>query len=546
METSRATTPPTWTADLLAGLSVAGVLLPEAVAYAAIAGVAPAHALVAALVGLCVYALLGTSRLAIVAPTSAAAGVFGSAVLSSGPAMGYALVLATGALLLLAGWLKAGFLGAFVSRPVLRGFAWGLAVTIVIKQLPHMLALHVHAAHAPQLLWLVARELAQAHGPSVVCAVAVFAAWVALNHTQNWHRLPTSLVVLALSVLAVYTGVGHWSGVQMVGSISLDLAWPSVPSLGREPWLRALEIAPALLLIVFAESWGAMRSLALQSGDKIDANRELLALGACNLASGLVQGLPVGAGFSAASASQAAGARSKWAGVAAAVALALLLWWARPALALLPVPALAAVVTGILSHKLWPRSVIAGFRSGPDAWLAVVAALGVLALGILPGMLLAVGLSLALAIRRFAQPLVAQLRQLSGTTDYVDLRSHPQAVPVPLTLVLRPEEPLFFANAEGVYEAIEAQAIAAQQANPDTRNLILSLEVCDDLDSTALEATVEFAARMRQRGWRVLLARIKDRPREALAAALVKGDAGAALEMFWSVADAVRAVNHAA
>src|SRR2546425_5553020 len=127
-------------------------------------------------------------------------------------------------------------------------------------------------------------------------------------------------------------------GVALVGDITWQALEWRLPALSTDHWLRTMEIAPALLLILFAESWGSVRSLALQSGDQLDGNRELLALGAANLASGLLQGLPVGAGFSAASANQAAGGRSKWAGVAAALALALLLWLARPWLALLPMP----------------------------------------------------------------------------------------------------------------------------------------------------------------------------------------------------------------
>lgn len=150
-----------------------------------------------------------------------------------------------------------------------------------------------------------------------------------------------------------------------------------LPDITSEQWLHAGEVAPALLLILFAESWGSVRSLALQTGDAVDANRKLLAFGAANLLSAVLQGLPVGAGFSAASANYEAGGHSKWASIAAAGALAALLWQAHGWLALLPVPVLAAVVVGILSHNLWPRAVITGLRLGGDAWLAVTAAIGV-------------------------------------------------------------------------------------------------------------------------------------------------------------------------
>ncbi|MDD0811368.1 SulP family inorganic anion transporter [Curvibacter sp. RS43] len=526
--------------DLLAGVSVAGVLLPEAVAYAAIAGVEPAHALLAALVGLCVYPLLGTSRFAIVAPTSSAAAVFASAVTLGGPAMGYALVALTGALFLVAAGLRAGFIGAFISRPVLRGFAWALAVTIVIKQLPHLTGL---AAASSQVLPLLAQQLQawpQWHGPSLVLGVGALALWLLLHHgLARWLFVPTSLLVLGLGVgLSAALGLDR-QGVALVGPIAgLSLQGP-LQGLSTELWLRAAEIAPALLLILFAESWGSVRSLALQNGDTVQANRELLALGAANLLCGLVQGLPVGAGFSAASASQAAGGRSRWAGVAAAAALALMLWWARPALALLPLPVLAAVVAAILSHKLWPQAMIATLRLGSDAWLALVAGAGVLLFGVLFGMLLAVGLSLLLALRRFAQPVLSELGQLPGTRDFLDCERHPETRVQPGILVVRPEEPLFFANAEQVFQQVRQRALARP-----TQVVVLSLEMSDDLDSSAMESLAELSAALRQQGCLLLLARVKDKPREALLRlGLADGGGYGHVALYWSVDDAVRAAQ---
>ena len=535
-----ASAPAPWWTDLLAGVSVAGVLLPEAVAYAAIAGVAPMHALLAALTGLCLYAWLGSSRFAMLAPTSSAAAVFASTAVIGGPVMGYALVSLTGALFLLASALRAGFLGAFISRPVLRGFAWALALTIVLRQLPHVLGVHINGSptQAGALLWRLLTESAPLHGPSLTLGSAALLLWLAMHHSGKLRPgrrliLPSSLVVLALGVAASgWLDLGA-RGVALVGDISWQtLAW-GLPELSAEHWLHAMEIAPALMLILFAESWASVRSLALQNADRVDANRELLALGAANLVSGLMQGLPVGAGFSAASASYAAGGRSKWAGLAAALSLALLLWLARPWLALLPVPVLAAVVMGILSHSLWPQAALSGLRLGGDAWLAVVAALGVLVFGVLFGMLLAVALSLLLAIQRFAQPLVSELGLLPGTRDYLDTARHPEAKTLAGTLIMRAEEPLFFANAEQVFAVIQQRAHAAQ-----ARVVVLSLEVCDDLDSTAVEALAEFAASLQQQHVALLLARVKDRPRAAMTRFGLADGAHDGVALFWSVDDA--------
>lgn len=526
-------------ADLLAGLSVAGVLLPEAVAYAAIAGVQPLHALLAALIGLCVYPLLGSSRFAIVAPTSSAAAVFASAVAIGGPGMGYALVGLTGLMFILAATLRAGFLGAFISRPVLRGFAWALAVTIVIKQLPHMAGAGVHGSLPLPLLWQLLYEPAHWHQASLALGFGALALWLALRQMAlRWVFVPPSLLVLGLGVaLSASLELGS-QGVALVGTIDWQgLAW-QLPELRTEQWLRAAEIAPALLLILFAESWGSVRSLALQHGDTVRANRELLALGTANLFSGLVQGLPVGAGFSAAMASQSAGGRSQWAGVSAALALALLLWLARPWLALMPVPVLAAVVAGILSHNLWPKAMIATLRLGSDAWLALVAGAGVLWFGVLFGMLLAVALSLLLALRRFAQPLVSELGLLPGTRDYLDCERHPETRVQTGILVMRPEEPLFFANAEQVFSVVRQRA---EQRHASV--VVLSLEMSDDFDTTVMEALAEFAAALHQAGRVLLLARVKDKPREALLRQDLADGHNGHLTLYWSVDDAMRAAQ---
>lgn len=532
-----------WLADLLAGVSVAGVLLPEAVAYAAIAGVEPVHALLATLIGLTVYPWLGTSRFAMVAPTSSAAAVFASALALGGPAMGYALVAITGLLFLLAAALRAGFLGAFISRPVLRGFAWALALTIMVKQLPHITGIDAHSAQTGLLLWHWLTEAVRWNLTSTLMGAGALALWLTVRHVLGrWVFVPTSFIVLGLGVvLSAVFDVGP-RGVHLVGDIAWQpLSW-SLPILSTEQWLRTCEIAPALLLILFAESWGSVRSLALQQGNNgidVDANRELLALGVANLASGLVQGLPVGAGYSAASAAQAAGGHSKWAGVAAAAALAALLLLARPWLALLPVPVLAAVVLAILSHNLWPTAVLSTLRLGGDAWLALVAAAGVLLFGVLFGMLLAVALSLLLAIRRFALPLVSELGQLGATRDYVDHTRHPEAALAPGVLIMRPEEPLFFANAEQVFQVVLARSKAMQ-----ARTVVLSLEVSDDLDSTAVEALAEFAQALGDAGVELLLARVKDKPRQAMlrvGLATSESPNSGGVQLFWSVDDAVRA-----
>ena len=261
-----------------------------------------------------------------------------------------------------------------------------------------------------------------------------------------------------------------------------------------------------------------------------------MALGLANLAAASVGGQPVGAGFSASSANDAAGATSRLAGAVAAIALAALLLVALPLIARVPSAVLAAIVVAALAHALDPRPLLRLWQLGRDQWVALAAAVGVLAFGALYGMLLAVSLSVLAIARRLSEHDIDRLGQLNGGRNYVDLARHPDARVDPAILVVRPREPLFFGNAEAIMNAIE------RATGPDTRAVVLSLEESYDLDSSAVDVLSESAIRLKARGQRLILGRLKDPVRELLAAA---GEplATLATEGYRSVADAVESAR---
>ena len=533
--------------DVGAGLCVAGLLLPEAVAYAGLARLPVVHALTALMVGLGVYAVFGGSRFAIVAPTSSTATLAAAAVLSlSGtPAGGnpaaytqalLALVLLAGCALMLLAVARQGQLSAFVARPVLRGFAFALAITIVVKQLPDALgfALPPGAASDPwHVLRFAATHVQAWHGLSVAVATAAALAVVGL---RRWPQVPASMVVIVLAIAAARLLDLKSFGVAEVGAVQRPSLQLGLPDLPLKEWLQIGELAFGLVVLVFAESWGSMRSLALAHGDALDPNRELMVLGACNVAAALLQGMPVGAGFSASSANAAAGATSRWAGVVALGVVALALGVALPALHLLPRPVLAVAVISALWHALNPRPLLELRRMKRDRLLVIGAVAAVLAFGVLHGMLVAIALSVFDAMRRFSQPVVHELGELGSSRNFVVLDAHQGAVAVPELLILRPEEPLFFASAERVV----AEVIARVAGRDDLRVVILSLEESADLDSTAVECLLELDSRLRGMGMSLALTRVKEPVRELLGRWNPHG-VGAADRMFWSVADAAHA-----
>lgn len=529
-------------ADLTAGLCVAGLLLPEAVAYAGLARLPVAHALVAVLAGLLVYALLGRSRDAIVAPTSssaslAAAAAAGLAGIAHAEAL-LALTLAAGAVLLLLAAARQGQLSAFVSRPVLRGFAFALAITIVIKQLPDMLGLlpppGLDVLHL--LAWVLGRA-GDWHATSLLVALATGALIALLRRRPTW---PAALIALVVAIAATRLLGLQGYGVAVVGAVAPPAFAPHLPALALEAWLNVAELAVGLVVLLFAESWGSMRSLALQRGDTLNANRELLALGVANLASGLLQGMPVGAGFSASAANHGAGAQSRRAGIVACVVVAVAIAVALPALQWLPRPVLAVAVIAALWHALSPRPLLATWHLGRDRLLIAGAVVAVLALGLLHGMLASIALSLVEALRRFSQPVLHELGALPGTRNFVNRPEHPEAEAVPGALILRPQEPLFFASAERVMAEADSRLAASGMGT-----LVLSLEESGDLDSTAFECLLELDRHLAGRGQRLLLARVKE-PVRALLRANAADGLGREERQFWSVADAAAAVTASA
>ncbi|HMN72213.1 MAG TPA: SulP family inorganic anion transporter [Rhodoblastus sp.] len=528
--------------DLIAGLSVAGLLLPEAVAYSSIAGLAPQHGLFAAVAGLLAYAALGRSRFAIVSPTSSSAAILAASAASvafdtsqaAREALAFGAVLLAGAFFVIAGALRLGRLSSFVSRPVLRGFAFGLGLTIVARQIPTILALDGVSGNLFAVLVAVVRRFADWNMTSLAVGGAALAALLALRRLPF---LPGAFIVLVAGVLLAF-GVDLPSrGVKLVGAIDMVPTWPGLPDLSWREWTRLAEVAAPLFLIIYAESWGSMRSLALRHGDSLSADRELLALGAANLLSGLVRGMPVGAGFSASSANEGAGARTRLAGFVAALAMILLVANAGPYMARLPQPVLAAVVIAALAHALDPTPLLRLWRIDRDQYVALAAALGVMILGVVDGMLLAVALSIVAILQRMATPKVVVLGRLANTHDFVEA-THPGVDIDPRIEILRPTQPLFFANADLVFSDI----VARIRANSAAEAVILSLEETSSLDSTTLDGLIECDARLSALGRRLFLARVKQSVVGTLAAAGADELAQRAAQNF-SVSDAWKAAR---
>lgn len=529
-------------ADWIAGLSIAGLLLPEAVAYSGIAGAPPQAGVIALFAGLLVYGLLGRSRFAIVSSTSSSAAVLLAATSSvlhvsadHRSLMGVAMVLMAGVMFVLAGLLRLGAVSQFIAKPVLRGFSIGLALTIVVKQLP--LAVGVKPAHS-DFLHFSWDLLAMLEKWNFYGLAMLLGALLALRLLARWKAVPGALLVIAAGIALDTLGFDKAWGIAPVGSLQLGTAHLALPDLAWVDWLRVGQLAVALALILYAESYSSIRSLALRHGDAVNSNRDLLALGGSNMVSALFQGLPVGAGFSASSANEVAGAQSKAAGLIACAVVALLVWQLLPWMERIPEPMLAAIVIHAVGHSLSWKALQPYFLWKRDRAVALTAFVAVMVLGVLDGLLLAMVVSVVMLLKRMSGAHVSELGRLADGHDFVDCARHPDAQGIEGVLVVRPEEGLFFGNADTVMSDIQMRALT----RPKLRSVVLSLEESPDLDSTSIEALTELTHQLAQAGISLHLARVKDSVRELLQRVQIDGldaDSYAA----WSVDDAVRRLN---
>jgi MFS superfamily sulfate permease-like transporter len=498
-------------ADVLAALSIAGLLLPEAVAYSGLANLPPQAGVIGLFAGLICYGLLGRSRFAIVSATSSSAAVMAAATSALGAGDETARVLlagilvpCTGVAFVLAGSARLGAVSNLIARPVLRGFAFGLALVIAVKQIPALAGLHTSGGSFFALVLEMLRTLLAANPTALATGLAALAGLFLLERVR---RIPGALVVILAGIAA--SGWLAARGVALTGAIHLALDPVRFLRPAHLNWPQLIEFALALMFILYAESYSSIRTFALKHDDTVQPNRDLVALGIANLLSGLFHGTPVGAGYSGSSANDAAGAQSRAAGLLAAVIILGLVLLCLPYIERIPAPILAAIVIHAVSKSLRLTPLRTYFRWHRDRLITVIAILAVLVFGMLNGLLFAVH-------------------------DFVNIERFANTERNPGILVLRPEEPLLFANADPVL----ALARAKVQRAASVKLVVLSLEESPDLDASSLESLSEFSAWLAKRQVELRLARLKDRARDALLRANIIQLPAASLE-FSSVDDAV-------
>jgi high affinity sulfate transporter 1 len=516
--------------DVLAGLALWAVMVPEGMAYSGIVGVPPIMGLYTIVPPLIAYALFGTSRLLVVGPDTAT-GLISALTVGALVAQGTAefstltstLAILIGAFFLLFGALRMGWVAAFIPTPVMRGFIEGLVCVTIIGQVPHLLGISGTSGNFFSKLWFVLQHLSDASLAPVVTGLLSLAAMQLLRRLAP--QIPAALVVAVVATVLVGLLGGEAAGVSVVGDLPSGLPHLIQPAFDPAILRELVPGALAIVLVGYAEALGGAKAAAQQGGGNIDPNQELIAHGPANILSGLFGGFLVVGSLSKTSVAMSAGARTQLANLVAAVFCFLTLVLLTPLFRGMPHPALGAIVIAAMLHLTKPGYLRALFvRSRSEFALAAVVFAGELTLGILQGIALGVVLSLIMLTYRATHPQAAVLGQLPGVEAYRDVALHPEAITFPGLLIWRPGGDLFFASIGHIGEAVKA---ALASCRPPARHILLDAGSVNLIDTTALDALLNVVGELQAEGITIAFARVRDQVRERMRLGGVEAAVGA-------------------
>lgn len=498
--------------DLLAALSLWAILVPQAMAYAQLAGVPAVYGLYTAMAAMVAYALLGSSRELNQGPESAVAILTASMIApiaGTDPnrylALAALLVILVGLWCFLGGFLRLGFITRYLSRPILLGYILGSAVLIVASQLPALFGLDVDRSDYRTEFGAVLRNLGDTH----LLTFAIGLGLIVLIYLLRWltPKIPAYLVAAVVAIAASWALDLVDRGVAIIGDIQSGVPTPAIPDVAIADVRQLLFPALAVALLAYADSVVTAQSIAKMQGYEIDANQEFFGLGGASVASGFFRGFPVNGSQTRTVVLQDAGAKSQMAGLISTVLIVLTLLFLTGVFEYLPDVALAAVVLvagiGLFDiaelRRIWVLDRV-------DALLAVATGTAVLVLGMLAGIVVAILLSLLEVAWHASRPHTALLARVPGTDRFRDIENIEDVEDVPGIIVYRFDAPLFFANV-GVMTS-ELESLVAKADQPVQR-ILIDAESIYDIDSTAVAALDEFIAGMQERGIAVGFARVR-------------------------------------
>jgi high affinity sulfate transporter 1 len=507
--------------DLVAGLVLTAMLVPVGIGYAQASGVPGIYGLYATIVPLLAYALFGPSRILVLGPDSSLAAVILAVVLplSAGDperavALAGALAVVSGFVCVAAGVARLGFITELLSKPIRYGYMNGIALAVLLSQLPKLFGVSVDAEGPLRQSWAFGQAVLD--GRTNWAALGVGAATLAVILVLKRRGAVAGMLI---AVVGATVAVGAFdlatrAGVEVLGSLPRGLPRPTVPLIGIDDLGPVLLGGLAVALVSFADTSVLSRAYAAKLRSRVDPNQEMVALGAANLAAGLCQGFPISSSSSRTPVAEAAGAKTQLSGVVAAVAIALLLTLGPDILRDLPQPALAAVVIASAVGLFEVTDLRRIYRIQRwEFWLSIACFAGVLLLGPIPG----IALAIVIAVMEFLwdgwRPHFAVLGRVDGVKGYHDVTRHPAARLIPGLVLFRWDAPLFFANAELFHDRV-LDAVAASPT--PVRRVVVAAEPVTSIDVTAADALTELDERLRAAGIELCFAEMKDPVKDKL------------------------------
>ena len=507
--------------DLISGITVWGVIVPAAMAYAELAGLPPQAGLYAAFAGMLGYAIFATSRHLKVTASSTMA-IMSAAVVADLAAGGslerYAalsamLAMVVGGMILLAGIAKLGFISDFLSKPVITGFLFGVSVSIIVSQAPKLFGLRGGTGDIFQQLNQLVTGLGNTN--SLTLAIGVGSLLLIFLLKRYARRIPAGLVALFVGILVTTVFKLGERGVSVVGSIPVSLPTPTIPIVNLSDLALLIAGAGGIVFLAVGESVGTARAFAAKHHYEIEANQELIALGAANLSAGLFQGFTVDASLSSTATGDEAGVQTQLSSIISVVLIFFTITLLADLFTNLPNAVLGAVVIysvlGLVDLKPLKRF----YREcRSDFWLSIIALVGVIATGVLPGLLVAVFLSIIIVVYKSSRPYLAVLGKVPSLPgSYGDLGRHPEYERIPGLLILRLDAPLFFANAN-VARTQVLNLVAASK--PAAKAVLLDIGSSNVLDITSLDMLKSLVSDLHDAHIEVLLAQVRGPVRDGL------------------------------
>jgi sulfate permease, SulP family len=503
--------------DVIAGLTVAVMLVPQGMAYAGLAGMPPIAGLYAAMVGIVAYAIFGSSGSLAVGPVAitsllTASGLAGIVEADDPAYLGAAALLAVlvGALLIGLGVARLGALVSLLSHPVISGFTSGAAVVIALSQVKDLAGLDIGR---PETTVGTARALLDGAGATHLptLAIGLAAAAALLAGRRLARRFPTPLVVVGLATAGVWATGADTRGVAVLGEVPSGLPTPALPTISGSLVGQLLPVAVTIAVVAYAEGISIATAIARKTRDRIEPDQELVATGAANVAAGAFGGFPIAGGFSRTAVNFQAGARTPLASLVTAGVLAVAVLWFTPLFTYLPRSVLAAVVVVAVLGLVDLRDAVATWRARPiDGVTLVVTFAATLLIGIELGLAIGVGFSLAVFVHRSANPHTAELGRVEGCTELRNVARWPTRT-APTAAVLRMDGPLFFAATRRL-----ADRVGVLAARPGLQAIVLDASAITDVDSSGAHALAELDADLATAGIDLHLAVIRGPVRDVL------------------------------